>query len=394
MKEANALVEAGYFVVVISARYLPWADQQDKTQLDPRCRWLAPLPFGPHAPLSTRLRQVVAQKLCRALFRLGVRQQAIVESAWQPLVSDLKAAAGRVQADLYIAHYPAALPAAALAAGTHGGRYAFDAEDFHLGDFPEESAYETQRQLLRMIEGRYLPGCVFTTAASPGIAQAYVDAYGIPLPVLVRNVFPLSQAPEGPTPRGTASPGPSLYWFSQTIGPDRGLECAVKAIAIARSKPHLYLRGFISGSFRERLESVALSEGVANRLHLLPPEPPDEMECLAAAYDLGLVAETGCTQNRAIALTNKLFTYALAGLPAMVSDIPAHREYARAMGVAVQMFGVENSIELAFAIDSLMLDPDALVQARMAAYACGQRKLNWDSEKNILLRLVAAVLKE
>ena len=393
VKEANALVEAGYSVVVISACYLPWADQQDKTQLDPRCRWLTPLPFGPHAPPVKRLQQVVAQKLYRALFRLGVRQQGVVESAWHPLVADLKTAARKIQADLYIAHYPAALPAAALAAHTHGGLYAFDAEDFHLGDFPEEPSYEFQRQLLRMIEGRFLPGCVFTTAASPGIADAYANAYGIPLPVLLRNVFPLSHAPEGPSPRGTAFPGPSLYWFSQTIGPDRGLECAVRAIAMAESKPHLYLRGFISASFRQRMESLAFSQGVANRLHLLPPAPPEEMERLSAVYDLGLVAETGCTQNRGIALTNKLFTYALAGLPAVVSDIPAHWEYAKIMGAAVQIFGVENSTELASAIDSLLLNPDALVQARMAAYVCGQRELNWESEKNILLGCVAGVLE-
>lgn len=395
VKEANALVEAGYSVVVISARYLPWADQQDKTQLDPRCRWLTPLPFGPHAPPVKRLQQVVAQKLFRALFRLGVRQQGVVESAWHPLVADLKTAARKIQADLYIAHYPAALPAAALAARAHGGRYAFDAEDFHLGDFPEEPAYDFQRQLLRMIEGRYLPGCVFTTAASPGIADAYADAYGIPLPVVLRNVFPLAHAPEGPTPRGTAIPGPSLYWFSQTIGPDRGLGCAIRAIALAESKPHLYLRGFISDAYRRRLVALARAEGVEDRLHLLPPAPPEQMERLAAAYDLGLVAETGATPNRRIALTNKLFTYALAGIPMLLSDIAAHRQILAEAGEAAQIFHSEDPESLAEAMDHWLDAPPAvLAKARSTAFYLGQYRWNWEREQMGLLENVNAALQQ
>ena len=116
--------------------------------------------------------------------------------------------------------------------------------------------------------------------------------------------------PDGPSPRSTTSPGPSLYWFSQTIGPDRGLECAVRAIALADCKPHLYLRGFVSHAYRQRLVALARAMGVENRLHLLPPAPLEQMERLAAVYDVGLVAETGATPNRRIALTNKLFTYA------------------------------------------------------------------------------------
>ncbi len=391
VKEANALVEAGYSVVVISARYLPWADQQDKTQLDPRCRWLAPLPFGPHAPLSTRLRQVVAQKLCRALFLLGVREQAVAEWAWHPLVADLKAAARRIQADLYIAHYPAALPAVALAAHTHGGRYAFDAEDFHLGDVPEEPAHDFHRQHLRMIEGRYLSGCVFTTAASPGIARAYAEAYDIPQPVVVRNVFPLAHAPEGPTPRGTAMPGPSVYWFSQTIGPDRGLECAVRAIALAESKPHLYLRGSINDAYRQRLVALARAEVVEDRLHLLPPAPPEQMERLAAAYDLGLVGETGSTPNRRIALTNKLFSYALAGVPAVISDVPAHKAYAREAGDTVRLYCVEDAQSMASVIDGVLLHQARLEVSRSCSFEIGQSHLNWDDEKQEFLRLVAMI---
>src|SRR5262249_50160267 len=155
----------------------------------------------------------------------------------------------------------AALSAAAVAARMHGARYAYDAEDFHLGDWPNVPAYEIERRLVRAVEGRYLPGCAYVTAASPGIARAYAEAYGIERPRVVLNTFPLAHAAPGPTPRGSAQPGPSLYWFSQIIGPERGLECAVRAIGRAATRPHLYLRGTPAAGFAATLLDLAQEAG-------------------------------------------------------------------------------------------------------------------------------------
>ena len=394
VKEADALTVAGHQVTVISGWSFPPHQAEDRRFDSHPWAQHHRVAFGALATPHRRMWQRLRQRLARGLVRLGAHGPAVAIRAWHPASPDLIRAARGVRADLYIAHYPAALPAAALAARAHGGHYAFDAEDFHLGDFPEEPAYDFQRQLLRMIEGRYLPGCVFTTAASPGIADAYADAYGIPLPVVVRNVFPLSHAPEGPTPRGTAVPGPSLYWFSQTIGPDRGLECALRAIALAESKPHLYLRGFISDAYRQSLVALARAEGVEDRLHLLPPAPPEQMERLASSYDVGLVAEIGCTPNRRIALTNKLFTYALAGIPMLLSDIHAHLEAEALAGEAARTFGCQDSTSLATALDGwLAAPPEVLASARAAAFRLGQDTWNWEREQTLLLEKVASVLQ-
>lgn len=395
VKEADALTEAGHQLTVISGWSFPPHQAEDRRFENRPWAQHHRVAFGALAAPHRRLWQRLRQRLARGLFRLGAHGPAVAIRAWHPAGPDLIRAARGVRADLYIAHYPAALPAAALAARAHGGRYAFDAEDFHLGDFPEEPSYDFQRQLLRTIEGRYLPGCVFTTAASPGIADAYADAYGIPLPVVLLNVFPLSHAPEGPTPRGTAIPGPSLYWFSQTIGPDRGLESAVRAIALAESKPHLYLRGFISDAYRQRLFSLARAEGVEDRLHLLPPAPPEQMERRAAAFDLGLVAETGGTPNRRIALTNKLFTYALAGIPMLLSDIAAHCQILAEAGEAAQIFHSEDPESLSEAIDHWLDAPPAvLAKARSTAFCLGQDRWNWEREQMGLLENVNAALQQ
>lgn len=389
VKEAQALHEAGNDVTVLATRTLALVDRWDEAVLA-AAPWRAQrLDFTVRGG-AWRLRR--AAQVVHALAFSTTKCVDLAGRAFSAFTGPLTAAAKRVPADLYIAHYPAALPATATAARRHGALYAFDAEDFHLGDLPEAPEHELKRRLIRAIEKRHLPGCVYITAASPGIADAYVEVYGIARPTVLLNVFPCAQAPLGPTRAGTKIPGPSVYWFSQTIGPDRGLECAVRAIGRATTRPHLYLRGFPALGFLDKLRTIAGEAGADNQLHILPPRAPPEMERLAASYDVGLSSETGHTLSRRIALTNKLFTYLLAGLPVVMSDIPAHRVFAPAAGEAARLYTTDDADSLATALDTLLGDPTMLAAARASAFRLGQARFNWDVERAKLLEKVAAVL--
>lgn len=390
VKEAQALHDAGYEVAVVATRTLAHVDSRDDTILSTAGWRSLRLDFRARG-MIWRLRRA-AQLACAGAFRVTNNPQ-LADRAFSPFTGSLAAAVKREAADLYIAHYPAALPAVARAAHHHRAIYAFDAEDFHLGDWPEEPVHHNKRRTVRAIEASYLPSCAYVTAASPGIASAYVGAYGIPRPTVVLNVFPLAHTTLGPTPAGAVEPGPSVYWFSQTIGPDRGLECAVQAIAHARTRPHLYLRGSPAVGFIDRLEQIAAPIGVADRLHILPPAAPNEMSTLAAAYDVGLSSETGHSPNRRVALTNKLFTYLLGGLPVVMSDIAAHCALAPDLGTASFLYAKEDAVSLAKALDILLGDPAALAAARTAAFHLGQTRFNWEVEKVKFLERVGTVLQ-
>jgi glycosyltransferase involved in cell wall biosynthesis len=392
VKEADALAEAGYDVNVIAADFITWAQQADRSFTSRPWKVEQTLPFGPLAPLSRRIVQHARQRLARIMIKAGVRQETVIRAAWHPIAPDLVAAAQRHRADLYIAHYPAALPAAAIAARNYGRQYAFDAEDFHPGNWPDDHKYASERSLLRAIEGRYLEGCAYVTAASPGIADAYTQTYRISRPTVVLNVFPRMQAPCSPTPAGVAAPAPSVYWFSQTIGPNRGLECLVRAIARTRSQPHIYLRGVPATGFLEQLLAIAAERGVTDRIHVLPPAIPSEMERLAAAYDVGFSGEPGHTANNRRALGNKLFSYILAGVPIVMSDVPAHHVFAAQTGGAVYLYKVDDADDLSTKIDKLLCNPEALAVARAVAFHLGQTRFNWEMEKKFLLSIVSKVL--
>lgn len=387
VKEAQALTEAGHKVHVIAIRTLSLVDLRDDDILRD-AQWTCER-LDLRKASSWRVRRL-AQLALRGLARVS---GLIADGALSPMTPALIRAATARTADLFIAHYDAALPAAARAARRCGGLYAFDAEDFHPGDLPNESANAFDLRLIKAIETRNLPGCAYVTAASPGIADAYATAYGLARPTVVLNTFPMVRSPERATRSGAATPGPSIYWISQTIGPDRGLECAVRAIALSSARPHLYCRGHSAPGFAERLTALAAAQGVSERLHLLTPEPPSQMEALAASYDVGLVGETGCTPNRAIALTNKQFTYLAAGIPAVMSDIPAHRTFAAEAPDAAFLFETDSETSLAQCLDHLLGDADGLARARQSALTLGRSRFNWEVDRVKLLDQVSLALQ-
>ncbi len=384
VKEADALVSAGYEVRVVSSRFIEWADEADK-EFDSRNWHVTKTSFGLIAGRFTHLFQSLRR---RAVLLVYKKTGLLPEMAFHPVIPALTHAAMANPADLYIAHNLAALPAAYRAARKHHAKLGFDAEDFHSGELPDTAENARSLALTRELERRYLLRCDYLTAASPGIACAYVKAYSVKEPVVILNVFPKSEAPEGRAERGSATSSPSLYWFSQTIGPDRGLETVVVAIALSRSRPMLYLRGNLAAGFREKLMALAAQHGLAEVLCFLPPALPEEMVRLAAVYDVGIASEPGHSENNQLALSNKIFTYLLAGIPSLASSTSAQSSLSQDIPGAVFLYPPEDAQELANRIDDLLLSPDALAHARLVAWRLGQERFNWDNEQQLFLRVI------
>jgi glycosyltransferase involved in cell wall biosynthesis len=387
VKEASALAEAGHAVVVICTKVLAAVEARDRAVMATARFAVKRIAFGTSPGWwIDRLLQIIAARL----FGL-VPANAFAELALSPMMRRLANAARREPADLYIAHYPPALPAAARAAVHFNARFAFDAEDFHTGELPIEADDSTEVRIISAIERRHLSNAAYVTAASPGIADAYAGAYRIAQPTVVLNTFPKASAAPVPA-SGAATPAPSMYWFSQTLGPGRGIETAIEAIALSRSKPHLHLRGTSSANYAATLADLATRLGIADRVHLLDPIQPDLLERAGTAYAIGYVGELAETQNRQIALTNKLFSYLSSGLAIVASDITAHRAIAPELGGAMKLFPHGNAIALADRLDEWLSDPHALQAAREQAWALGQDRYCWETDKTILLRQIGSVL--
>src|SRR5471032_1141379 len=241
LKEADALQAAGYDVTAVACDYtdaLRSADDEIAANVPWRVKRVS-------RPALGRYTSKMAWQLVRFLEGMNFAPPvALAAEAYGGPARALWRAVGEVVADLYIAHYVPSLPAAAAAALRHGGMLAFDAEDFHSGEGAGGADQNLRMAMVRRVESAVLPFCAYVTAASPMIGRAYADQYGIPMPATILNVFPTSMAPSGrPVPAAGGAGGLRAYWFSQTIGLDRGLQSFIQAMARTRTAVTLDIRG-------------------------------------------------------------------------------------------------------------------------------------------------------
>lgn len=391
LKEADALAEAGYDVRVVGAHWARWADAFD-AELLPSRAWRCEIfdwkrETHPWRFWKTRARHYVARQLARS----PLLEPLASNAALSRIGPDLAAAALRERADLFIAHNIGALPTALRAGRRFGVPVAFDAEDFHSGQLTRPADRVTH-DLTRRAERRLLPQCTYVTAAAPTIAEAYADLCGIPTPVGILNVFPLRERP--PSLRADNGEPVSLYWYSQTIGPDRGLETAVRALGQLRPhRPTLHLRGRWQEGFERDLRAVAAGEGVeADQIVSHQPAPPEELVRLSAAYDVGLAIDPPVFVNNDLLIPNKIFTYLLAGNAVLSTRTRGQEWLARQLGSAVSLCQADSPEQMADALRPWIDQRSRLMDARRTAWTLGGERFNWDVEKRAFLDVVTQAL--
>lgn len=393
VKEADALVEAGTEVHVVACKFEAWADDADATFADRpwTTHWLR---FGALAPRWLDLYQRARRRACREISRLVGIQPGLAERAFHYIIPELTRTTSRVSADLYIAHNLAALPPARWAARRQGAKLGFDAEDFHRGQFADRSAQSIEQRLTEHLEARHMPHCDYLTAASDGIGAAYAETLDVPAPTSILNVFPWS-ARDADVPRNALDAerpdgARSLYWFSQTIGPDRGLKDALRALPHLPEDVVLSLRGQWASGYESEFREQARVLGVHDRVRHLDLVPPEELIVRTAEHDIGLALEHPVSQNRRICVTNKLFTYLLAGIPFVATETPGQQPIVQDLPDAARGYvpgdvkGFASSVEALFDAQG----------SRQAALRAAKERYSWDVEKKTFLTVVSQTLTE
>lgn len=388
VKEADALAAAGYRVHVVAGRNFAPAIPFDE-QIVVRSPW--------------KYTAVSAFSVTRAftrVMRLAARTQvarmpspppAVAARAVHAPYARLASAAARVGADYFIGHGLGGMSAAAAAADASHQPFGIDLEDFHDAETEAAANDSIERKARQALQRALLPRARHLTAAAPLIAGEYEKHYRV-RPNVVLNVFPRHEAPAAPATRSdfSAADPARLYWFSQTIGPGRGLEAAISIIARMRTPVELQLRGFADPAHVAALQAHARAMGWSRPVALLPPAPPAEMVRLAAAADLGLSLEQPTPLNRDLCLTNKVFAYLLAGIPQLLSRTSAQVAFAPELGSAALLGALDDPAAVAALLDAFFADATRVTQARLHAWQLAQERFCWDFEKEIFLRVIRA----
>ncbi len=292
----------------------------------------------------------------------------------------------RKKYDLVIAHtLPTIFPAYKFSRRV-GAKWVFDIEDYHPGEkIPRDDNLEKKRRELLL--RRLLPETSAFTFASPLIGEQIIKLLGdIQLPdhEFIANSFPQKYF------RYVQVRGKKVrfVWFSQNIAPGRGLELLLPALWPFKDKVELTLIGNLYQDFWNRFLSR-----YASIINILPPLPEEELYAKLCEFDVGCAIElTKEDLNKDIALSNKIYAYAQAGLYIFATDTSAQNWFLTENPELGTL--VEQNVRSFHRRTSEIIENIEKIRAGKPLRFRLASRLSWDNEKQKLLQLWRGLLSE
>jgi glycosyltransferase involved in cell wall biosynthesis len=385
-KEAEALAAAGHDVSVHGIAYRTDFSERDAAIARGRnWRWEPVAHFaGPNRRLAwfgVRLRHRLAREW-------HATTGGIHGDVWGYAHTALAAHALHDPAELTIVHAEGGLAFGAELL-RRGHRVGVDFEDWFSRDLTPAQRRGRPVDRLARLEENLLRRVRYATTTSAALAQAMAAATGGPAPTAVYNTFPAGAEPD--ISRADGRPV-ALHWFSQFIGPERGLETLMVALPGLAFDWELHLRGEVDPTFRRSLLQI-VPPHLRVRVHFHSTIAPAALPAAVARHDIGLALEISTIPSRNLTITNKFFHYLQSGLAVVASDTDGHREGLALAPGAGLTFKAGDAASLAEAIRALASDPAVLLAARRAARAAFVQRLAQEHQAGIYARLAADALQ-
>jgi len=386
IKEAILFSRLGFEVTVIWCPISPWADDFDKEIYNEysSINWVQ---AGCHLKshkfnyLLSRIRKKTWYFIYNII---GNRFDASIKS--MVLFSqELSKMALKHNADLYIGHNLGSIASIVKAAHKFKAETIFDFEDFYSGEFHENSK---DAQIIRDVESKYICKVKHFTAASPDIANAYKRLFPEINIQTILNVFPIAYTPSTLV---VSHPKPlKLFWFSQFIGKNRGLETVIKAIGNLKNYDiTLTLLGNITIELKDYFIKILNECNLdQNNLLFLNPVRESQLVQVASEHHIGIASEVGHNLNRQYCLTNKIFIYMLAGNALVCSDTYAQKNFIDENNEIGFVYEQDNYCELSEIFKNYINNNDLLNKHQHNSISASYTKYNWDMEKKKYLSLL------
>jgi glycosyltransferase involved in cell wall biosynthesis len=392
-KVADALSDAGCRIRVVSTRSTLWADVADVDLASRRKgKWTWDTVDYRESSTGTYVFSGARQRFARFMARrrgpasISVYLAACARDRVFP---ELVSKATTTPADM-IYGGGGSLAATAFAARRMGVPYAIDLEDFHSAEHANTPEGRFIHSLTERIEGDLLPGAALRTGGSQDISNAYREKYSLDVET-INNTFPLDESARA----GNRGSGPlRMYWFSQTIGPGRGIEDAIRAAGCTGVPMELHLQGRSVPDYVASLHDLRAQCAPSLELIEHAPGLPDEMLLMCSQYDVGLSLELNEIRNRSLSLTNKALAYVAAGMAVVLTNTVGQRRLAADLQEGAFLYEPGDVSSLAGALRGWSLDRQSLLSAQAATRAAAERRWNWNhaAERGRLIEAVARIL--
>lgn len=217
-----------------------------------------------------------------------------------------------------------------MAAGICGARVIYDSAELWT---ERNTGFTGLRRRLdharyTVLERLLIRGADAVITVSDGIAAELTARYGILRPEVIRNVPRMPGAQVRRSLRAKLGGEGPIILHLGIVDMNRGIEAAVRSLT-ALPGARLALMGPARPHVMSPLRELARGLGVSDRVIHLPPVPRDEIIAWAAEADVGLCTFQPVCLSHVLAMPNKLYEYAFAGVPIVASDLPDMAHYIR-----------------------------------------------------------------
>jgi glycosyltransferase involved in cell wall biosynthesis len=387
-KEAETLAAAGHDVIVRGFWFDPEMIERDRLlMVDKKWRFEPILDFQPKHRLKNlgiRFQNRIAKELFQ---RYGIFSPNLLSYGTTAMLK----AARREAADLTIVHSEPGLWVGSQLLN-QGFRVGVDFEDWFSEDLPLKERMNRPIAQLKALESRLMRECTYCLTTSHALAEALSQAYQVSTPTVIYNTFPIHEREQidGQKRDRQNLDLPSLHWFSQTIGPGRGLDTLLLALPHLKIPVEIHLRGNYPDSYREWLEPMIPGEW-RDLIFIHPTVPNQELISRIAEHDIGLALESPHCSSRQLTITNKFFQYLQAGLAVIATNTAGQTEILSQRPNIGKLIECDNPLQLAQAIEDLV-QPNNLIEAKKAAQEAAQEKFCWEKEAEKLIDIANTAL--
>ena len=390
-KEAQALADAGHNVIIGGVWFQSEYVERDRLlMVNKNWQFVPIIDFQPRNKLINWLIRGKSRIAKEIFKKFGIFSPALLGYG----ATDMLKYAYRIKADLTIVHSEAGLWVGSRLLD-HGFKVGVDFEDWFSEDLLSDARITRPIKQLKKLEKRLINECTYSITTSHALANTMAEAYDAPSPGVIYNSFPWaerSQIDHNKRDRQNLNL-PSLHWFSQTIGPGRGLETLLQSLDHLNILLEIHLRGNCSKHTRQWLESQIPSIW-RDRVFIHPTVPNQELLSRISEHDIGLAIEYSDVISRNLTITNKLFQYLQAGLAVIATDTVGQQEILSQNSEVGRLIPANHPLALAEAIKDLLQTSDNLKKAKLASLRAAQEKFCWEFETEKIVQLSNKALQK
>ena len=383
-KEAGSLARAGANVTVFGSW---WSDE--RAEEDTRLALQLGVQFIPlidfRSPsFSIRLKGKIARELFK---RFGLVLPETYGPSARAMLREIKS----LRPDLTMVHCEPGLWAGKKLIEA-GFKVGIDFEDWFSEDLLPESRKERPVAALAELEKFMLRNSAVSFTTTQSMADALADWADLKeVPVVTPNCFPWADAPKGNDNADKRDPDcVSFYWFSQTIGPGRGLETLSQALSQITGDWQVHLRGNL-GNHQSWFERV-FPESIRDRVIVHDPVSNHDLPRHSASHDIGLALEIPYCKNKDFTASNKIFEYLRCGLATIATKTSGQAEVLAECPGAGWLVPPEDPDALAQRLQSCVGTPQSVARAKDEALSAASSIWDWERYERILVKAVEAAL--